>query len=153
MFIATQDLRCSGPAFSVSSRFCFCLTHTLTHTGSGTGGISGNKRTEDLILPSGNGRKCQEISQKSTFHHLVRMRSPVRIWIAAPRRRSKVRFASTIFYAKNRRQRRFLASPLPKKPRGFSGAPHVKPRFDGIFASCYFGWNLALTHTLTHIMK
>ncbi len=134
-----------------SFRFSYFLTHTLTHTGSGTGGITGNKRPKDLILPSGNGRKCQQISQKSAFHHLVRMRSPVRIWIAAPRRRSKVCFASTIFLCKKSSAALLPCFSSPQKALRLFGAPHVKPRFGGIFASCYFGWNLPFApHAAPH---
>ncbi|MEG0756358.1 MAG: hypothetical protein RR450_08165, partial [Oscillospiraceae bacterium] len=61
------------------------LTHTVTHTGKRADGNSGDKSAKDLILLSENVLKLPESSRLKALNRLVRMRSPVRIWIAAPK--------------------------------------------------------------------
>ena len=62
-----------------------CLTHTVTHTGKRTNGVNGEKSAKDLILLSGNGPKALEMKGLEALNHLVRMRSPVQIRVAAPK--------------------------------------------------------------------
>lgn len=67
------------------------MTHNLTHTGEGAEKFSGDKTARDLIFPSQKCRKPQETSQEMPWDHLVRMRSLVRIWIAAPKTPDSIR--------------------------------------------------------------
>ena len=58
----------------------------------------GAKSAADLILLEKKGRKALEYKDWKAPNQLVRMRSPVQIWVAAPHRSKRYKACSDLFY-------------------------------------------------------